>query len=242
MSFVEHLQELRTTLIRIFVILLGAMIACYAIGEELSEALLHPLRETLQGKIQGKIVYLSVLDKVLAHFQLAFWSGIILSSPLWFHQLWKFISPGLYPHEKKVIRPFILVGLLLFVAGVSFGHFIAFPVAMETLMNFGVSNVEATIELRGYLALVAKALVFLGLLFQMPNILLILGFMGVATKYSLRRVRRYVYFSFAVASAIITPADVLTMLGLWLPMIVLYEVGIGAVALIVHPYLERKHR
>ena len=242
MSFVQHLVELRSTLIRILMILLGALVFCYFVGEELSEILMHPLRSALAGGIPGEIVYLSVLDKVLAHFQLAIWSAIILSSPLWFYEMWKFIAPGLYEHEKKVIRPFILVGFLLFVLGVCFGYFIAFPMMLEILMDFGVTDVRATISLRDYLSLSSKVLVLLGLLFQLPNGMLILGFMGLVTKYSLRRLRGYVYFVLAIVSALLTPADVMTMLGLWLPMMALYEVGVWAVALIVHPYLEKAHK
>ena len=242
MSFVEHLEELRSTLIRILIILLLAFVFCYFIGEELSEILMHPLRVVLKKEVLGEIVYLSVLDKVLAHFHLSFWLAIILSSPLWFYEIWKFIAPGLYEHEKKVIRPFIVVGFLLFVLGVCLSYFIAFPMALEVLMSFGVTDVKATISLRDYLSLSAKVLVLFGLLFQLPNGMLILGFMGLVTKYSLRRLRRYVYFAFAIASALLTPADVVTMLGLWLPMIALYEVGVGAVALIVHPYLARAYR
>lgn len=243
MSFVDHLHELRTTFIKVVIILGVAFVFCYFLGEQLSEILLKPLRVVIgeEEGVQGKIVYLSILDKVLAHFQLAFWSAIILSSPLWFYQVWRFIEPGLYPQEKKVIAPFVLVGFLLFAAGVIFGYQIALPLALETLMNFGVADIEATIELRGHLSLMVKILVMLGFLFQLPNILLILGFMGLVTKQSLRKWRSYIYFALAVLSALLTPADVVTMLGLWIPMVILYEVGTGAVALLVHPYLARKN-
>ena len=244
MSLEQHLDELRTTIIRILIILALAFGICYFIGDDLSEIMLASLRELVArgGKGGGKIIYLSVFDKVITHFQLAFWGAIILSSPFWFYQLWLFISPGLYQHEKKVIAPFIVLGFLLFIFGVGFGYFVALPLAFETLMDFGVSNVQANIELKGHIALVAKTLVLLGFLFQLPNILLILGFMGLVTKYSLRKMRRYVYFIFAILSALLTPADVVTMLGLWVPMVLLYEVGCGAVVFIVHPYLERRNR
>lgn len=241
MSFIEHLEELRSTLVRVVIILAVGFMICYGIGDILSEILLAPIRKLMTEEIGGKIVYLSIFDKVLAQFQLAFWSGIILTSPVWFYQVWKFIAPGLYDHEIKVIRPFIVVGFVLFSLGICFGYFIAFPLVFETLMKYGVGDVEATISLRDYLSQSAKILVLLGFLFQLPNILLILGFMGLVTKFSLRKIRRYVYFALAVLSAILTPADVITMLGLWIPMVALYEIGIGAVSLIVHPYLARRN-
>ncbi len=241
MSFIEHLEELRTTLMRVMVILVVSFLICYSFGEYIAEFLLMPLREILNGDVSGKVVYLSVFDKVLAQFQLAFWSGIILSSPVWFFEVWRFIAPALYENEVKVIRPFILVGFVLFILGVCFGYFIAFPITFRTLMSFGVDNVDATIGLKEYLSQSSKILVLLGLLFQVPNILLILGFMGVVTKYSLKSIRRYVYFGLAVVSALLTPADVVTMLGLWVPLIVLYEVGILAVSMVVHPYLAKQY-
>ncbi|PIK16159.1 MAG: twin-arginine translocase subunit TatC [Halobacteriovorax sp. JY17] len=240
MSLVEHLEELRSTMVRVVAILAISFIVCYSQADIISEILLTPLRAALNNS-NGQIIYLGLLDKVLSQFQVAFWSSVIISSPLWFFQVWKFIKPGLYDHEAKGVRPFIIVGFILFWLGISFGYFLVFPLTFETLMGFGVSNVTANISLKEYLVLASKVLVFLGIIFQLPNLLLILGFMGLVTKYSLRSVRSYVYVGFSALSAILTPPDVITMLGLWLPLTILFEIGILAVAFIVHPYLERHH-
>jgi sec-independent protein translocase protein TatC len=108
-------------------------------------------------------------------------------------------------------------------------------------MDLGVSDVTAAISLQEYLITASKVLVFFGLAFQLPNVLLILGFMGIVTKYSLRTMRRYVYVGLSVAAAILTPPDVVSMMVVWVPMVVLYELGILAVSVIVHPYLARQH-
>ena len=233
MSLTEHLEELRVVVVRIVIILAVSFFICYGVGEHISDFLLVPLRQALGENGVGQIVYLGLLDKILSQFQVAFWSSIIVSSPLWFFQLWKFIRPALYDKEIKVIRPFILVGFLLFWLGVGFGYFLVFPLTFETLMNFGVGNVTASISLKDYLVLVSKVLVFLGVIFQLPNVLLILGFMGLITKEDLRTKRNYVYVGFAILSATLTPPDVITMLGLWLPLTLLFEIGILAVALFI---------
>jgi sec-independent protein translocase protein TatC len=240
MTLMDHLEELRTRIIRIVVILVLSFGVCYNFASDVSEILLMPLRDAIGHN--GKVIFTGLFDKVLAEFQISFWSCIFLSSPLWFREVWLFIKPGLYEAEIKVIRPFIVVGFLLFLAGVAFGYFVLFPFTFKTLVNYGVSNVEAMLSLQDYLLLASKILVFLGILFQLPNIVLILGFMGLVTKYSLRSWRRYMAVIFAVIAAIVTPTpDGLTMMTVWVPMMLLYEVGIIAVAWIVHPYLAKKH-
>lgn len=244
MPLIEHLDELRKTLISVLIILTVSFFISYFLGDSISEILLKPLREglsNLNGGVKGQIVYLGILDKVLSQLQVAFWSSIIISSPLWFYQIWKFIKPGLYEKEAKIVMPFLLVGFFLFWCGILFGLYVVFPFTFKTLMDFGVSNVSATIGLKDYLVLASKILVLLGLLFQLPNLMLILGFMELVTKQSLRSWRRYVYVIFAILAAIVTPPDVLTMIAVLIPLVILYEFGILAVSAIVHPYLKKKY-
>lgn len=230
-------------MVRICLILMVSFVVCYIFSNQISEFLLAPLRDTLtnQNKQAGQVIFLSIFDKVLAQFQVALWSGIILSCPLWFYQVWTFVAPGLYEAEKKMVAPFLGIGLILFVLGVLFGYYLAFPFTFQTLMQFGVSDVSAMISLRGYLVEASKILVLLGIIFQLPNVLIILGLMGLVTKYSLAKIRSYVYFGLAVASAVLTPADIMTMIALWIPLVLLYELGILAVAIIVHPYLAKRY-
>lgn len=240
MSFMDHLEELRTRLIRVLIILVISFAVCYYFSTYIQEFLLAPLRAAIG--TNGKVVFTGLLDKVLAEIQIAFWSCVFLASPFWFREAWLFIKPGLYQKEINAIRPFIFVGFVLFITGVCFGYYVIFPFTFKTLINSGVSNVDAMLNLQDYLLLSSKVLVFLGLLFQLPNVIVILGFMGLVTKYSLRNMRRYLAVAFAVAAAVITPTpDILSMMCVWIPMMVLYEIGIIAVALIVHPYLKRRY-
>lgn len=240
MPLVDHLEELRKRVIRILIILLVSFMVTYSHGDKIGEFLLVPLRKALG--TEGKIVYIGLFDKVFSDLQVSFWTSILISSPLWFWQIWAFIRPGLHDKEIKVIRPFLFTGFFLFAAGILFGYYVLFPLTFQVLTQVGVKDVQAMISLKDYLSLSSKVLVVLGLIFQLPIILLILGFMGLVTKYSLRSMRRYIYVGLAIFAAVITPTpDPFTMMLLWVPLILLFEIGVLAVAFIVHPYLEKQH-
>ncbi|MBL6990455.1 MAG: twin-arginine translocase subunit TatC [Bacteriovoracaceae bacterium] len=244
-SVLEHLEELRTTIIYISVIILASFMVTFHFGSFCSELLLAPLRDVFSSDAlltDGKIIYLGILDKILSQFQVSLWVSIIISSPLWFYQVWRFIRPGLYPQEVKVIAPFIFFSFILFCLGVGFAYFIVLPLLIKVLGHFGVSGVQATIGLKEYLILASKILVLAGFVFQVPNILLVIGLMGVVKEEQLRQKRRYVYVVLAILSAMITPPDVLTMLILWGPLILLYEVGLLLFIIIVRPYLKRSEQ
>lgn len=239
MSFVAHLGDLRRHLLRIIVIVMVGMMVSYFYAGEISLLLLEPLKKALP--TGGELVYLGILDKALTEIQIAVWFSVMGTSPLWFRELWLFLKPALYPKEVKIIRPFMIFTFIFFILGIFFAYTLVFPYAFKILLGFGPSELEAMISFKDYILLVCKFLLIFGLLFQLPNIMLILGFMGLVTKYSLRQQRPYVYLGFIVAAAMITPPDIYTMLALWLPLVLLYELGILAVALIVHPYLHRQN-
>lgn len=241
MSFVEHLEELRSSIINVLIILSVGFFVSYYFSQELTEILLSPLRSVLSLN-KGTIVYLGLFDQVVSQLQLSGWADVILTSPLWFYQVWKFIKPGLHSHEVKAVKPFLILGFIMFCFGVLFGYFIFFPFLFNLLIGYyGISNVTATISLKEYIITAVQFLFFLGIIFQVPNVILILGLMGIVTKQSLRGLRRYVYVILSVFAAVFSPPDVISMMLVWIPLCVLYEVGILAVAWIVHPYLARRH-
>jgi sec-independent protein translocase protein TatC len=237
MTLVEHLEDLRKMVIRILMILVVSFFVCYAVSDYIVDYLLAPLGPALEAK-KGQIIYLSIFDKILAIFQVSFFCSVILSSPFWFVEVWRFIRPGLYDKEARLIKPFIIAGFVLFWCGVLFGYYIAFPITFKLLLEMGTDKAQASISLLGHLATSCKILVLLGFMFQLPNVLVILGFMGLVTKYSLRKIRGYVYLGLCIFSALVTPPDVLTLFGVWVPLIILYELGIIAVGFIVHPKLK----
>ena len=227
LSLQDHLTDLRKAAIRTLIIISVSVILTYSVSDYISEILLKSLRTALQNG-SGKIVYLGVFDKMVSQMQVSLWSGIVFSAPLWFREVWLFIKPGLYEKEIKFVRPFMYIGLILFWAGVLFGFFVVFPVTLNVLMQFGVSNVEANINLKDYIILSCKVYVFLGLCFQIPNVLLILGFLGVVNSSFLIEKRKYVHIALMIIAAVVSPPDVISMFALWIPLSLLYELGILA--------------
>ena len=237
MTLVEHLDDLRKCVIRVLISVVLGFSAAYYFAEPITYFLLGPLI-----KVVGKqsIVYLSIFDKVTVQFHLAFVAGAIISSPLWFWQVWVFIRPALHDAEKKVIRPFLVLGFFLFWSGVSFTYYIVLPFAIKMFTSFGLSDIQANIDMKEFILVTIKIMFFMGLLFQLPMAMIIMGFMGIVTKQSLRAMRRYIYVIFTVLAAVLTPPDVISQLIMLLPLIFLFELGIIFVALIVHPYLHKR--
>ncbi len=202
-SIFEHLEDLRSTIMVIAIILVISFVITFSYGDFFCKFLLGPLRHTFVNDltiINGKIIYIGILDKVLSQFQVSLWVAIIISSPLWFYQLWRFIKPGLYKKEVIVVRPFIILSFILFCLGVSFGHYLVLPILIKTFAHFGVQNIQATINLKDYLVLSSKLLVLSGFVFQIPNVLLVIGLIGLVSEDMLRSNRRYVYLGFAIFS------------------------------------------
>lgn len=238
MALVDHLQELRKRIIFMVIIVFVSFFATYSVGGQIQEFLLVPLRSAL-GE-EGKIVFAGLLEKVLAQFQLAFWTSLIVSAPFTFHQIWLFIKPGLYEKEVKLIRPFIFLGFILFCLGVGFGYYIVFPFTFGTLLNFGEVEVEAFMNMKDYLILSSKILVFLGIIFQLPNAMLIMGYMGIVSGKKLVAAMKYVVVAFAIISAMLTPPDPITMMALWIPLVLLYLLGVLLVYVLVDPFKSKE--
>jgi sec-independent protein translocase protein TatC len=241
MSFWEHIEDLRKVIIKIvWVLVIAFTITTYYV-DEITEFLLVPIRHSLHDTKAGVLVYHSIFEKAWVQVDVSILWAIAFSSPFWFYQIWKFIKPGLHPHEVRAVKPFMVLGLILFITGMVFGYYVAFPFVFTFLSSIGAKNIQANINLRDYISTSSQILLFLGFIFQVPNILLILGFMGIVTKQSLRAMRRYVYVGLSIFAAIFSPPDVISMLSVWIPCCLLFEIGVLLVAWIVHPYLRHVH-
>ena len=224
MPFTDHLEELRTRLIRAILGLLVAAAICLPFQREIFHLLMRPLLAALGNE---PMIALGVADLFWTYLKVALLGGLFLASPWVFYQLWAFIAPGLHSHERKLAIPFIASTTFFFVSGAAFGYFLLMPVAFEYLLSFSDEYVKATLDVQRNFGFALQLLIVFGLVFELPVILTLLAKLGIVDAPKLRRFRRYwVVVAFAIG-AIATPTpDAVTQTFASLPLIVLYEVGI----------------
>lgn len=222
-KLIEHLSELRfRLLISLSFISLG-FVLCWSFSEEIFDIIRSPIAPYLQTK---GFIFTAPLDKFLSHLKVTFLGGIIISSPAWLYQVWKFVSPGLHLNERKATLIFVSLGTVLFFLGISFVYFLIYPLTFPFLMNFGGSVDKPMITIKEFLSFFTLTTLSFGLVFELPLILSFLGFLGIISSQFLREKRKYALLLLTILSAIITPPDVMSMLLMSGPLILLYEISI----------------
>jgi sec-independent protein translocase protein TatC len=220
----DHLEELRWRLIKCVIAVAVGFVATYAFKEQIFGFLVWPLIKVLPESSQ--MIYTSLPEAFITYLKVAFFSGLILATPVIFYQLWKFIMPGLYPNERRYVLPFVLVATLFFIAGASFAYYVVFPYGFMFFLGFETENISAMPAMKEYLGLVMKLMFAFGITFELPVIMFFLAKMGLVNPQRLRRGRKYAVLIVFVLAAILTPPDVISQIMLAIPLIILYEVSI----------------
>jgi sec-independent protein translocase protein TatC len=225
MTFVEHLEELRRRILWAVVCVVVAFAACWIFAADLYDIASAPIRA-------NPAVTLAVSrpqDIFGLYMKVTLVASIFLASPLILTQAWLFISPGLYPHERRYAIPFVLSASLLFITGGAFGYYVAFPMAMQFLLDWIVeSRLTPIIDAVEYFDLFFSIIVALGIVFQIPAVVFVLSRIGLVSARMLLRFFKHAVLACMVVAAVITPTtDFANMLIIAGPMIVLYAVGIG---------------
>ena len=225
MTFLEHLEELRRRILWAIACLAVTFAGCWMFAGDLYDIASAPIRA-------NPAVTLSVLrpqDIFGLHMKVTLVASIFFSSPLILTQAWLFISPGLYPHERRYAIPFVLSASVLFIAGGAFGYFVAFPMALRFLLDWIVaSKLTPIIDAVEYFDLFFSIMVALGVVFQIPAVVFVLSRIGLLTARMLVHYFRHAVLGCVIVAAIVTPTtDFGNMLVIAGPMIALYGVGIG---------------
>jgi len=225
-SFLSHLIELRERLLKAVAAVLLILVALVPIANKLYGWLAMPLIKHLpQG---GTMIATEVASPFLTPIKLAFFVAVFIAMPLILYQLWAFVAPGLYRHEKKLALPILLSAMVLFYVGCAFAYFLVLPAVFAFMTSVAPAGVAVMPDIGRYLDFVLVLFLAFGLCFEVPVVLIILVTLGVVTPAQLVKGRAYAIVGAFIVAAVLTPPDVMSQMMLALPMCVLYEVGILA--------------
>lgn len=236
MTFLEHLEELRSRLMRAVLAVLVGFGVCIAFGERLFTLLAAPITKLLP---QGStLVFTGLPDPFFMHLKVAFFAGIFLVLPFIVYEIWRFVHPGLLEHERRLAVPFIVSAVFLFYAGAAFAYFVVFPAAFKFFLGYQTETLKPMIAIKEYVSLVMLLMLAFGSVFETPIVIVFLGLLGVVDSGILKRGRRYFVVLAFIIAAILTPTpDIINQTLMAVPMFLFYEAGI-----IVLTFFERKRK
>ena len=219
-----HLQELRKRLILSFVAIGIGFGACYALSKPLFDILAAPLMKVMPAG--GSLIFTSVAEAFFTYMKVGFIGGLILASPFVLYQIWAFVAPGLYRHEKRYVVPFILLGSFFFALGICFAYTVALPMGYRFLLSYATDFIKPLPSIKEYLSFSIKFLLAFGLVFEFPVVLLLFARIGIIDAKAMAKRRRYAILLIFVFAAVVTPPDLISQVLMALPLIALYELSI----------------
>ena len=231
--FVSHLIELRDRLIR-SVIAIGVCFGALAIWPGpagLFDMLAHPMLATLPSG--SAMIATSVISPFMVPLKVTLMAAFLLALPVVLYQVWAFVAPGLYRHEKKLVLPLVISSTVLFLAGVAFCYYFVFGQVFRFIQGFAPKSITAAPDVEAYLSFVMSMFIAFGATFEVPVAVVLLARMGLVSIDKLKAFRGYFIVIAFIIAAVITPPDVVSQLALAIPMCLLYEAGIWAAVLFI---------
>lgn len=220
-----HLEELKKRLVRSLMAIGIGFGVCYYFKDGLFKIMTKPLMDVMPKN--SYMIYTSLPEAFFTYMKIAFFASLFLTAPFTLYQIWKFISPGLFPREKKYVVPFVLTSTLLFIGGIVFAYFLALPPAFGFFVEFSSDTLRPMFTMREYLSFALKLLLAFGVSFELPVFIFFMTKLGIVNSLMLSKHRRYAILIIFIVAAILTPSpDAFTQCIMAIPLMVLYELSI----------------
>ena len=238
-SFVEHLTELRSRLVKSIIYLFIFFIVCYFFAENIYNFLLSPYAEAVKDdQISRRMIFTALHETFITYLKVAFFAAMFVASPIILTQIWRFVAPGLYKNEKKALLPYLVATPTLFLLGGMLVYYLIMPLAIKFFLSFETSAqltnlpIQLEAKVNEYLSLVMRLIFAFGISFQLPVLLTLLARVGFIDSEYLKKRRKYVIVIIFALAAILTPPDPITQIGLGIPLLILYELSILSVKIV----------
>lgn len=232
-SFLSHLFELRDRLLRAVVALVVVFLCLFPFAKKIYAFIAKPMLAQLPPGVQ--MVALEVTSPFFIPVKVTFVAALVIALPFILYQIWAFVAPGLYAHEKRLVGPLVAASTVLFVCGMAFAYYLVFPLVFGVMKTFTPDGVSWMPDIAAYFNFVLNMFIAFGVTFEVPIAVVLMVKVGIVSIAKLREVRPYVIVGAFIIAAVVTPPDVLSQLMLALPLCLLYEAGIIVAAIISRP-------
>lgn len=237
MSFLDHLEELRRRILwSLAALAIGAAVGFWVTTAfDVISFLARPIRPMLES---GRLAYLHPTEPFMVTLKVGIFVGVVIALPVIFYHFWKFVAPGLLEREKKVFVPALVASVALFLAGAAMSFFLVMPFALRFFLGFGTGALQPVITIGDYFSFAMRLTLMFGVVFETPLVVLVLVHVGVLSPRTIRKYRRHVIAGMAILAAVITPADLISMLLMLVPLYLLFEASVAVAAI----FMRRRER
>jgi sec-independent protein translocase protein TatC len=232
-----HIAELRSRLIKIVISFFILFILAFVVWKDIFLWIAKPAFEAMKGTSSSEMIFTNLVEPFMTAIKISLYTAFFASLPVILYHTWKFIAPGLYDHEKKLVIPFVLFGTIMFIVGAAFAYYIVFPIGFKVMINFGGKDFVAMLKISEYVSVALKIMIGFGIAFELPVVTYFLAKLGLVTDKTLKDFARYAIVIIFIVAAVLTPPDLFSQLAMAAPLLLLYGLSI-LIAKAVNPEKE----